>query len=78
MRSCKSSPLPWSRAQYTGTAGINDANGESVADAVSDVNAELILGAVNRKAAIVSVLRDLAEIRDDGEPCWCGEWYCEG
>jgi hypothetical protein len=50
------SPLPWSRGQYAGTAGIDDADGSSVADAVTDEDAELILRAVNGRPDLIDVL----------------------
>jgi hypothetical protein len=53
------SPLPWRRAQYAGTAGIDDANGSSVADAVTDADAALILRAVNGYSDLLAALEDV-------------------
>jgi hypothetical protein len=61
------SPLPWRRGHYAGTAGIDDANGSSVADAVDDADAELILRAVNAHAELLAACRHVIECEEHRE-----------
>ena len=61
------SPRPWHTANYID--GIEDAHNGKVAANIRDADAALIVDAVNGRAALSAVLRDMAK---DYEAAWEG------